>query len=114
MSRRDQLIPLYAADIREKFGQEPDMELLRAVAIGLGPAIYNHDSARVSGTDPAELETVRRNFLVGKLGLPDDDETLMDAIRDILDTYGASQRNKYRVVVYYMLTRHFGKESVYL
>ncbi|WP_420593247.1 DUF2853 family protein [Robiginitalea biformata] len=113
MSRRDQLIPLYAADIREKFGQEPDMELLRAVAIGLGPAIYNHDSARVSGSDPAELETVRRNFLIGKLGLPDN-EALMAAIREVLETYGASQRNKYRVVVYYMLTRHFGKESVYL
>ncbi len=49
MSRRDQLIPLYAADIREKFGQEPDMELLRAVAIGLGPAIYNHDSDSLIG-----------------------------------------------------------------
>lgn len=113
MSRREQLIPLYAADIREKFGQEPDMDLLRAVAIGLGPAIYNHDSARVSGTDPAELETVRNNFLIGKLGLPDE-ESLMDAIHGVLETYGASQRNKYRVVVYYMLTRHFGKESVYL
>ncbi|MBC2840710.1 DUF2853 family protein [Robiginitalea sp. SC105] len=113
MSRRDELIPLYAADIRDKFQQEPDMDLLKAVTIGLGPSIYNHDSARVSGTDPRELETVRQNFLVGKLGLADSD-SLMDAIREVLSIYGKSQRNKYRAVVYYMLVRHFGRESVYL
>lgn len=27
--------------------------------------------------------------------------------------YGRSERNKYRAVVYYLLTKHFGKESVY-
>ncbi|MEP6065985.1 MAG: DUF2853 family protein, partial [Paracoccaceae bacterium] len=26
---------------------------------------------------------------------------------------GKSERNKYRAVIYYMLTKHFGKESVY-
>ncbi|MDQ7070223.1 MAG: DUF2853 family protein, partial [Rhodobacterales bacterium] len=30
-----------------------------------------------------------------------------------VDTYGRSERSKYRAVVYYMLTKHFGKESVY-
>jgi hypothetical protein len=37
----------------------------------------------------------------------------MDAIHAVLDTYGKSERNKYRPVVYYMLTKHFGKEAVY-
>ena len=96
MNKRDALIPLYAGDIRDKFGEEPDMELLRAVTVGLGPSIYNHDASRVSGSDPAELETVKRNFLIGKLGLPPGPE-LDDAL----------------AVVYYMLTRHFGKEGVY-
>ena len=112
MNKRDELIPLYAGDIRTKFGQEPDMDLLRAVTIGLGPAIYNHDSSRVSGSDPAELETVKRNFLMGKLGLPAGPE-LDEALQAVLRAYGASERNKYRVVVYYMLTRHFHKEGVY-
>jgi len=37
----------------------------------------------------------------------------MGAIRAVLETYGKSERNKYRAVVYYMLTKHFGKEAVY-
>ena len=36
-----------------------------------------------------------------------------EAINAVIDTYGRSERNKYRAVVYYMLTKHFGKESVY-
>ncbi|MDA9775364.1 DUF2853 family protein, partial [Algibacter sp.] len=34
-------------------------------------------------------------------------------IASVMDTYGKSNRNKYRAVVYYMLTKHFGKESIY-
>ena len=30
-----------------------------------------------------------------------------------IDTYGKSERNKYRAVFYYLLVKHFGKESVY-
>ncbi|MBT8412012.1 MAG: DUF2853 family protein, partial [Octadecabacter sp.] len=38
---------------------------------------------------------------------------LMEAIQAVIETYGKSERNKYRAVVYYMLTKHFGKEAVY-
>jgi len=54
----------------------------------------------------------KNNFLIKKLGLADSGD-LMDAINKAMDTYGRSERNKYRAVVYYMLTKHFGKESVY-
>jgi hypothetical protein len=37
----------------------------------------------------------------------------MDAINSVIETYGHSERNKYRAVVYYMLTKHFDKEAVY-
>ena len=47
-----------------------------------------------------------------KLGLSDGPE-LMQAINDVIETYGRSGRNKYRAVIYYMLTKKFGKESVY-
>jgi len=47
-----------------------------------------------------------------KLGLSDSPD-LMDAIHKAVETYGKSERNKYRAVVYYMLTKHFGKDSVY-
>ena len=88
------------------------MELLRKVTIGCGPSIYNADASTVAGSQKEELETVRNNFLVKKLGLADGPE-LMDAINQVIETYGRSERNKYRAVVYYMLTKHFGRESIY-
>jgi hypothetical protein len=30
-----------------------------------------------------------------------------------LEAYGKSNRNKHRAVIYYLLTRHFGRESAY-
>nr|WP_298998488.1 DUF2853 family protein [uncultured Allomuricauda sp.] len=112
MSKRDDLVVKYAADIKDKFGETPDMDLLNKVAIGLGPAIYNADASKVSGSDEKELETVKNNFLIKKLGLSDNGQ-LMDAINDVIDKYGRSDKNKHRAVIYYMLAKHFGKESVY-
>ena len=112
MSKRDDLIAKYADDLKNKCKINPDMDLLTKVTIGCGPAIYNADSATVAGSDKSELETVKNNFLVKKLGLADS-PALMEAINAVIDTYGRGERNKYRAVVYYMLTKHFGKEAVY-
>ena len=57
MSKRDDLIAKYAADIKDKFGEAPDMDLLTKVTVGLGPAIYNIDASKVSGGDEKELES---------------------------------------------------------
>ncbi|MGI9553123.1 MAG: DUF2853 family protein [Aurantibacter sp.] len=111
-STRDELIEKYVADIKGKFGQTPDMDLLKKVTMGLGPAIYNLDASKVSGAADSELETVKNNFLIKKLGLSDG-PALLDAIKSVLDTYGTSERNKHRAVVYYMLAKHFNRESVY-
>jgi len=112
MSKRDELIAKYAEDLKSKCGMTPDMDLLTKVTIGCGPSIYNPDASTVSGSDESELATVKNNFLIKKLGLNDGAE-LDSAIARVIDTYGKSNRNKYRAVVYYMLTKHFGKESVY-
>jgi len=112
MSKRDDLIALYAKDLQEKCGVTPDMDLLSKVTIGLGPAIYNDDSSTVAGSQPSELETIKQNFLIRKLGLADGPD-LMAGIERVIDQYGRSNRNKYRAVIYYLLTRHFGRESVY-
>ncbi|ABD56992.1 DUF2853 family protein [Jannaschia sp. CCS1] len=112
MGKRDDLIAQYADDLRNKCGMEPDMALLEKVTKGCGPAIYNRDASTVAGSDTAELETIKKNFLMKKLGLADS-ESLMGGIQSVIETYGRSERNKYRAVVYYMLTKHFGKESVY-
>ncbi|AUH33198.1 DUF2853 family protein [Paracoccus tegillarcae] len=112
MSKRDDLIAKYAADLKDKVGVTPDMDLLTKVTIGCGPSIYNADAETVSGTDKAELERVKDSYLVKKLGLADGPQ-LMEAIDAVIEKYGRSNRNKYRPVVYYMLCTHFGKQSVY-
>ena len=90
----------------------PDMDLLTKVTIGCGPAIYNADASTVAASQASELETVKDNFLIKKLGLSDGPD-LMAGINAAIEKYGKSERNKYRAVFYYMLTKHFGKESVY-
>lgn len=112
MSKRDELIVKYAEDLKDKCGVDADMDLLAKVTVGLGPSIYNADSSTVSGSDEKELETVKSNFLIKKLGLSENDD-LDGAIASIMDTYGQSNRNKYRAVVYYLLVKHFNRESAY-
>ncbi len=112
MGKRDDLIAQYADDLKNKCGMQPDMDLLTKVTIGCGPSIYDADAATVAASQDSELETVKNNFLIKKLGLSDGPE-LMEGINKTLETYGKSERKKYRAVVYYMLTKHFGKEAVF-
>jgi hypothetical protein len=112
MSKRDELIEKYSADIKDKFGEAANMDLLTKVTIGLGPAIYNMDASKVSGGDEKEKETVKNNFLIKKLGMKESAD-MMPAIDSVLTKYGASSKNKHRAVVYYMLTKHFKMESAY-
>ena len=112
MSKREELIAKYASDLEGKCDMKPDMKLLTAVTIGCGPSIYNKDASTVSAGDPAELERVKKNFLIKKLGLSDSPK-LDEGIQAVIDIYGRSNRNKYRAVVYYLLVKHFRKGSVY-
>lgn len=112
MNKREKLIVKYAIDLREKCSVNPDMELLKKVTVGCGPAIYNSDSSTMSGTSESELNTVRNSFLIKKLGLSIDDK-LDEGVNAVIDQYGRSNRHKYRAVFYYLLVLHFGKESVY-
>lgn len=112
MGKRDDLIEKYADHLRNKCGVTPDMALLTKVTIGCGPAIYNDDASTLAGTQESELETVKNNFLIKKLSLTDGPQ-LMQGIQSAIEIYGQSERNKFRVVVYYLLVKHFGKEAYY-
>jgi len=96
----------------DTLGISYDEALLSAVTKGLGPAIYNEDSSRVSSSDPDELARVKTNFLIGKLGLKDSPE-LDQALLDVIEQLGSSNRNKYRAIFYYLLVVKLGKASVY-
>jgi hypothetical protein len=110
--KRDELLAQYAKHIQERFSEAADLEFLEKVTIGLGPAVYNRDASLVSGSDEGELETVKNNFLIKKLGLPEGPH-LDYAIKDVMREYGPSERTKYRAVVYYILARRFKKEAAY-
>ncbi|AMY71702.1 DUF2853 family protein [Frigidibacter mobilis] len=112
MGKREDLVAKYAEALHAKCGIEVDMALLTKVTIGCGPAIYNADAETIAASDPAEVERVKTNFLMKKLGLADGPE-LMAAIDAAVEAYGKSDRNKYRAAIYYLLVKQFGKEAAY-
>ena len=112
MGKRDDLIALYEQELRERCGIDPDPTLLEKVTLGCGPAIYSPDASVVSASDPEEIALIRDNFLIRKLDLPDSPD-LIPAIETLVEIY-ATTGPRYRAVLYYMLTRHFGREGAYL
>ncbi|MFQ5446971.1 MAG: DUF2853 family protein [Saprospiraceae bacterium] len=82
-----------------------DAEQLKAITKGLGPSIYNRDSSLVSCSDQSELDRVKANFLIKKLGLRDSPR-LDEAIKAVCAEYDSN--HKYRAVFYYMLAQKLG------
>lgn len=111
MSKFDEKLELYQGEMK-KLGLKFDAELLKKVTKGLGPSIYRQDAETVSGSDEKELETVRKNFLMKKLGLADGPK-LDNAIKTVIEKVGKSNRNKYRAIFYYLLVKELGQESKY-
>lgn len=112
MSKTEEKVQKYVEDIKNKLGEDPDVELLRKVTKACGPSIFRSDAETISSTSPSELETVKQNFMVKKLGLKDD-KNLDAGLELIIEKYGKSNRNKYRAVIYYLLTKFYKKETVF-
>ncbi|MEL6867881.1 MAG: DUF2853 family protein [Bacteroidota bacterium] len=88
-------------------------DLYHAIAKHLGPSIHDNDASKVACTDPKELETIKKNFLIGKLGLEDGPE--LDKLLDqACHGLGMSNRNKHRASFYYLLVALTNKESVFI
>ncbi|PRD56921.1 DUF2853 family protein [Sphingobacterium gobiense] len=111
MSKLEEKIAGYVAEAK-KLNLSLDEKLVAAVAKGLGPSIYNADAETIASSDKAELDRVKSNFLVKKLGLTDGPE-LDTAIEEVIEQIGKSNRNKYRAIVYALLVKKFKKESAY-
>ncbi len=91
----DQLTQVGVSDI--------DHELLDTLVDRLKLIVDNKDAILVSGTDPAELETVRRNFVVKKLGINDKDAA-MAAIQEVVTTMSPIKM-KNRAAFYYLVQK---------
>ncbi|UWQ21602.1 DUF2853 family protein [Jannaschia sp. W003] len=111
MSKLDEKVGKYLQVVKEK-DVELDMDLLRKVTRACGPSIYNRDSETIAASQPGEMETIKRNYLVKKLGLSEGPK-LDEGIDAVIEKYGRSDRQKFRAVIYYMLCKHFGREEVY-
>lgn len=111
MSKFQECVETYKSEF-DKLGVKYDEALLIKVAKGCGPSIYNRDASKVSSGDKAELETVKKNFLIKKLGMADGPK-LDEAIAKVVDTFGSSNRNKYRAMFYYMLATNLKKTAIY-
>ncbi len=111
MSKFQECLNTYDAEFK-KLGISYDADLLAAVAKGCGPSIYNPDASKISSSDQTELDRVKNNFLMKKLGLGESDG-LDEAIQDVVGQFGASNRNKYRAMFYYLLVKRYGKEGLY-
>ncbi|HLT88414.1 MAG TPA: DUF2853 family protein [Sphingobacterium sp.] len=111
MSKLEEKIAVYVAESK-KLNLSLDEKLIAAVAKGLGPSIYNADAETIAASDNAELDRVKNNFLIKKLGLADG-SALDTALEEVIEQVGKSNRNKYRVIIYALLVKKFKKESIY-
>ena len=109
MSKFDEKISFYQ-EVMDNMGLSYEEELFSKVTRGLGPSIFKRDAASVSTSDPKELETVKQNFLIKKLGL-EDGKHLDDAIALVGEKMGKTNRVKYRAIFYYLLVKELGQES---
>ena len=102
-------IALYIKDIKKHYGTV-DEEFVAIIVKNLGPSIYKKDAELVSCSNPKELDTVRKSFLMKKLGIDASIGVLNAAIQDVC-TELKGVRNKYRATFYYALAKKFKKES---
>jgi Protein of unknown function (DUF2853) len=107
MNKFEEALETYKAS-----GVNVDPALLEKVAKSLGPSIYNADSSLVSSSDKSELETVKRNFMVNKLGLQEGPE-LDKALDEVIETMGRSNPKKHRAVLYTLLVEKFNKQDLF-
>ena len=113
MGKFDDQIATFEKAMKEKVGiKKPDMELLTAIAKSMGPSLYRKDAGTVACSDKSELERIKKNFLIKKLGLADTPK-LDDAMKEVCKQFGSSNRNKYRAVFYYLLVKKFRKSAMY-
>ena len=96
----------------KKLGIKYDAKLLTKVAKACGPSLYNKDSSKVAAGDKKEMDRVRKNFLIKKLGLADTPK-LDEGIQDVIQQIGKSNRNKYRAMFYYLLVKKFRKSKLF-
>jgi Tfp pilus assembly protein PilF len=101
----------HLADVK-KYAKKPVNEAaLSAMEKAYRLVLSQPDSRYVACSDPAELETVRENFLKKRLGLSSGDlgsGDLDGAVKAVCEAM-KQDRTKSRLTFYYLLAEHFDK-----
>lgn len=97
------------ADIR-LYAPDADEAVVAKLETTYALALQNADARLVAFSDPAELATVRENFVRGKLGITASDAEIDAAIAAIGERVPGRRQ---RLTVYYLLAEHYGKLSVF-
>lgn len=112
MSKFDECIARYQKEFTKIGVKKIDEELLRKVAKGCGPSIYNADACKVATSDEKEMARVKKSFLIKRMDQKDTPK-LDKAIAKVADKFGSKNRNKFRAMFYYMLTKELKLEKNY-
>jgi hypothetical protein len=112
MATQIELIDKYKKEL-SKLKVKVDDVLLKAVVKSLGPAVYRDDASKISAADAAELERVKQNFMIKRLGLPNGPK-LETLLNQAIDKMGRGNKHKSRAVLYYIITRDTKREAALL
>jgi len=113
MGKLDGIIEKMTGEMKGKLGMKKvDAKLLTAIGKSLGPSLYKKDAEKVACSDPKELERIKKNFCVKKLGVADTPK-LEEKIKEVCSDMGAKNRNKYRIIFYYLLVKKLKKSKVF-
>lgn len=90
----------------DELGASYDKNALENLGKSLGPALYNKDASLVSTSSNTEMETVRRNFAMNKLGVSEEEaQKACDKVAEKMK--GVKQ--KQRINFYYLVAQELGE-----
>ena len=101
------LIEKATSQITEAGEASVDAVLVADIAGRFTMMLDNKDAMLVSGSDPSELETVRKNFVEKKLGVTDKEHGT--AVVNKVAERMSSIKMKNRVAFYYLVQKELGK-----
>ena len=111
MDKFQEKLAEFTAQLKE-MDMKVDAAALEGVAKAVGPNMYKSDASLVSTSDDEEVQRVVDNFIGKKLGITDEKKAA-EAIEKAKNAFGSSNRNKTRVVFYYIVAEHLGKLGMF-
>ncbi len=110
MSEQKEKLAKYKAEAEEQLKASGESKIDDAMLTercnALRVLMNNRDALYVAGTDPSELETVRKNFIVKKLGI--EDKAKGEATCKAVAEKMKSSRMKNRAAFYYLCAKALG------